>query len=295
MAFVHLRVHSAYSLSEGAITVKALAARAAERRMPAVALTDSNNLFGALEFAQACAERGVQPIMGLELALVGPAATPAAGTRGSVVLLAKDAEGWSNLIRLASAAHLDPPAGAPPGVAEERMRAHAAGLILLTGGTDGPLGRLLADGQDDAAGRWLSMMRDVFGDRLAVELHRHGVPGEREIEAASVALADRFGLPLVATNACYFLDPERFEAHDVLLCIADRRLATDQDRRRATPEHWFKGEAEMRALFADMPEACDNTVALARRCAVMATARKPLLPASPKVGRGRSEAETLRE
>ncbi|GIX11678.1 DNA polymerase III subunit alpha [Elioraea sp.] len=294
MGFVHLRVHSAYSLSEGAIKLETLPGLAVQAGMPAVALTDTNNLFGALEFSSACVKAGVQPILGIELAVAretGEAATPCTDP---VVLLAKDDTGLANLMRLASRAHLDPAPGAPPHVPLATLADHAEGLILLTGGTRGPLARLLLDGQENAARRWLERLAQRFGDRLCVELHRHGVAEERLVEPAMLALADALGLPIVATNDCFFAAPAMHEAHDALLCIADRRLLSEEDRRRVTPEHWFKDEAAMRAAFADLPEACDNTLALARRCAVMARPRSPLLPVSPKVPPGRSEAETVR-
>ena len=294
MGFVHLRVHSAYSLSEGAIKLETLPALAAQAGMPAVALTDTNNLFGALEFSTVCAKAGIQPILGLELALARDEAAEAAAQTDPVVLLAKDETGLGNLMRLASRAHLDPAPGAPPHVPLATLLAHADGLFLLTGGTRGPLARLLSDGQEAAARHWLERLARRFGDRLCVELHRHGVAEERAVEPAMLALADALGLPIVATNDCFFATPDMHEAHDALLCIADRRLIAEEDRRRVTPEHWFKDERAMRAAFADLPEACDNTVELARRCAVMARPRDPLLPASPKVPPGRSEAETVR-
>ncbi len=127
-----------------------------------------------------------------------------------------------------------------------------------------------------------------------MELHRHSLALDHAIEPGLIALADAARLPLVATNDCFFATPAMFEAHDALLCIAEGRLLSEQDRRRVTPEHWFKPAADMRALFADLPEACDNTLAIARRCAVMAETRKPLLPVSPKVRPGSTEEETVR-
>jgi DNA polymerase-3 subunit alpha len=294
MGFVHLRVHSAYSLSEGAIKLETLPTLAARAGMPAVALTDTNNLFGALEFSSACVKAGVQPILGIELALARETGEAASLLTDPVVLLAKDEAGLANLMRLASRAHLDPAPGAPPHVPLATLLDHAEGLLLLTGGTRGPLARLLLDGQESAARHWLERLAHRFGARLCVELHRHGVAEERAIEPPMLALADRLGLPIVATNDCFFATPAMHEAHDALLCIADRRLVSEEDRRRVTPEHWFKDEPAMRAAFADLPEACDNTLALARRSAVMARPRHPLLPVSPKVQPGRSEAETVR-
>ena len=139
----------------------------------------------------------------------------------------------------------------------------------------------------------LARFAEAFPGRVAMELHRHGLPVEAAIEPGLITLADAAGVPLVATNECFFARPEMHLAHDALLCIAGGRLVSEKDRRRVTREHWFKPAAVMRALFSDIPEACDNTLAIARRCAVMAEIRKPLLPICPKVREGASEAETL--
>ena len=140
----------------------------------------------------------------------------------------------------------------------------------------------------------LSAMAEAFGDRAVVELHRHGLALERAVEPGLIALADGHGLPLAATNECFFAKPAMYEAHDALLCIAAGRAVADPERRRVTAEHWFKPAKAMRELFADLPEACDNTLAIARRCAVMAETRKPLLPLCPKVRPGATEDETVR-
>ena len=290
--FVHLRCHSSYSLSEGAIKADKLAALAAAAKMPAVAIGDTANLFGALEFSQACASRGVQPIVGCQVAL-----SRTDGVRldpDPVLLLAQNAAGFANLQRLSSRGFLDTEPGLRPQVSLDLLAANAEGLILLTGGGSGPLFRLLRDGQDAEARTLLAVLADIFGDRLAVELHRLGLAHEAEVEPRMVALADTMGLPLVATNEVFFATPAMHLAHDALLCIAEGRTMAEQDRRRVSPEAWFKPAADMRALFSDLPEACDNTLAIARRCAVMAETRKPLLPACPKVRPGQTEAETLR-
>ena len=169
----------------------------------------------------------------------------------------------------------------------------AEGLFLLTGGTRGPMARLLAEGREADAAAMLARMREAFPQRVAVELHRHGLPLEAAIEPGLLGLADRLDLPLVATNECFFASPSMHQAHDALLCIAEGRLLADAQRRRVTAEHWFKPAASMRELFADLPDACDNTLAIARGCAVMAETRKPLLPACPKVRAGSTEEETL--
>ncbi len=175
------------------------------------------------------------------------------------------------------------------------LEAHAAGLFLLTGGTFGPLGRLLAEGRRGPAETLLRRLAAAFPGRIAVELNRHGLAVERAIEPPMLALADELGLPIVAANDVYFATPAMHEAHDALLCIAEGRTLAEEDRRRVTAEHWFKPAGAMRALFADLPEACDNTLAIARRCAVMAETKKPELPVCPKVGEGMTEAETVRD
>jgi DNA polymerase III subunit alpha len=290
--FVHLRVHSAYSLSEGAIKVDKIAGLARDALMPAVAITDSGNLFGALEFSQYCSAKGVQPIIGCQIALSredNPRLPP-----DPIVLLAQDAAGLANLQRLSSLGFLETDPGLKPQLSLEAIAAHAGGLIILTGGTTGPLARMLSEGQQQAAETLLARLVEAFPDRTVMELHRHGLQVERAVEPGLIGLADSARIPLVATNDCYFATASMHQAHDALLCIAEGRMLSEQDRRRVTPEHWFKPAADMRALFADLPEACENTLAIARRCAVMAESRKPLLPVSPKVRAGSTEEATVR-
>ncbi len=290
--FVHLRTHSAYSLSEGAIRPDQIVALAKEAAMPAAAITDTGNLFGALEFSQYCAAKGIQPIIGCQIALAradNPRLPP-----DPVVLLAQDAAGMANLQRLSSLGFLETDPTLKPQLPFTSIAEYAAGLLLLTGGTTGPIGRLLAEGQKAEAERLLDVTSEAFPGRTIQELHRHSLAVEAAIEPALIAIADARGIPLVATNDCYFAKPDMHEAHDALLCIAEGRTLSERDRRRVTPEHWFKPAADMRTLFADLPEACDNTLAIARRCAVMAETRKPLLPVCPKVHPGQTEEETVR-
>ncbi len=291
--FVHLRVHSSYSLSEGAIKADKIASLAADARMPAVAIADTANLFGAMEFSQACAAKGVQPILGCQISLAredNPRFPP-----DKLVLLAQNAEGFANLQRLSSAGFLETDPHLPPQLPLSRLCGLSSGLILLTGGSSGPFARLLAEGQLPAAQHLLAQLAEAFPGRIAMELNRLGLPNERAVEPGLIRLADQAGLPLVATNHCFFAKPEMYEAHDALLCIAESRTLAERDRRRVSPEAWFKPAKVMRALFADLPEACDNTLAIAQRCAIMAEPRKPMLPVCPKVREGATEEETLRQ
>src|SRR5437660_1612816 len=298
--FIHLRVHSAYSLSAGAIKIKELVQLCRSEAMPAVAITDTGNLFGALEFATACAEAGIQPIIGCEIAL-----SPNGGARNGrppnghlaepdrIVLLVQSETGYRNLMALVSRAYLDGEAGAEPAVTLAAIEAANDGLLCLAGGAAGPVGRLLAEGQVEAAEAALAALKEIFPGRLYIELQRHGLPEEIRCEAGLVDLAYTHALPLVATNDAHFPDRDFYEAHDALLCIAQGRAVADDDRRRLTPEHFFRPAAEMRALFADLPEACDNTLVVARRCAFIPQPQRPILPAFP-LPDGADEASALR-
>jgi DNA polymerase-3 subunit alpha len=292
--FVHLRVRSAYSLLEGAIKTEQIGKLAAKADMPAVALTDRANLFGALEFSVETKETGVQPIIGCALPVTGIgegrperwARTP------TLVLLAQNEVGYRNLTLLSSAAYLDSEATDEPSVPWDKLAAHAEGLILLSGGIDGPVDPLFAVGRAAEAVAALSEMHRVFADRFYVELQRHGLALEAAAEPGLVAFAYERDVPLVATNDVYFAEAGLHRAHDALLCIADGSFVGEADRRQVTAEHWFKPAKAMRALFADLPEACDNTLDIARRCAFMVKKRDPILPRFPTTG-GLTEDEEL--
>jgi DNA polymerase III subunit alpha len=300
--FVHLRTHSAYSLSAGAIKISELAQLCRKAGMPAVAITDSGNLFGALEFATSCAEAGIQPIIGIEIALAknGSGERPQRLANGNgaeperIVLLVQSEIGYRNLMALTSHAFLDGEAGAEPTLTLGDVAAANEGLICLAGGAGGPIGHLIAEGQTEAAEAMLAQLKDIFPGRLYIELMRHGMPEEARSEAGLIDLAYAHDLPLVATNNAYFPDRDFYEAHDALMCIAQGRAVADTDRSHLTPEHFFRPAAEMRALFADLPEACDNTLVIARRCAFIPQPQRPILPAFP-LPEDADEATALRE
>ncbi|WP_417515199.1 DNA polymerase III subunit alpha [Minwuia sp.] len=296
--FVHLRLHTAYSLSEGAIRIGDLAKAAAKAAMPAVAMTDTNNMFGAMEFGPAMGGAGVQPIIGcqLDVQFGNDSRAPAGTVRplfAPVVLLAQNEAGYANLMGLVSAAFLQSDPAFATYLPTGRMENHCDGVIALTGGASGPLGRLLADGETAAARQWLQDMKAGFGDRLYVEIYRHGLAEEDRVEAAMIDLAYEMDLPLVATNDCYFLDEAMHEAHDALICVAEGAYVAQDERRRLTREHRFKSAEEMKTLFADLPEAISNTLAIARRCGFAAPRRGPILPRFPTT-EGRTEADELR-
>jgi len=285
VGFVHLHVHSAYSLREGALGIETLAKLAKADGQPALAITDTNSLFGALEFSEKLVKSGIQPIVGAQLA-IDFQDTPNGGSsrvadvrfqRAPLVLIAKDERGYLNLMNLASRIWLDPTEGDEPHLIFDAL-GDCTGVIALTGGPAGPLDRALAlDMQDIAAAR-LKRLEEKFGDRLYIELQRHGLDDEARVEAGLVDLAYSHALPLVATNEPYFAARSDFEAQDALLCIAEGALLSTEDRRHLSPEHRFKTRAEMTKLFADLPEATDNSVEIALRCSYRPTTRKPILP-----------------
>src|SRR5471032_2213908 len=281
--FVHLHVHSAYSLLKGSIKIPKLAELAKADRQPALALTDTDNMFGALEFSDKLAGYGIQPIIGCELAVdfgdQDPSARNAlAAGPARIVLLASRERGYRSLMRLNSRAFLETPVHQAPHIKLEWLQGCAEDLIALTGGPEGPISLSLFTDQADLAAVRCDRLARLFGDRLYVELQRHGIEKERRVEPGLIDLAYTKGLPLVATNEPYFATADDYEAHDALLCIAGGRLIAETDREQLTPDHRFKTRAEMAVLFADIPEALASTVEIAERCSFRPMTRKPILP-----------------
>ena len=303
--FVHLRVHSAYSLAEGAIKGKELVSLASRNAMPAVAMTDSGNLFGALEFAVTASGAGVQPIIGAQLAIRRDDLEPRSGLKvvggtahtpnqtDQIVLIAQTDAGYRNLMDLISRSFTRTDPGESPQIPFDDLEGRSAGLIALTGGPAGKIGRLLLDNRAEEAETALLDLKALFGDRLYMEIQRHFLDPERRTEAPFLDLAYKHDIPLVATNECFFATESMYEAHDALLCIAERTVIGNPNRRHVTPHHRFKSAEEMRELFSDLPEAVDNTLVIARRCSFMPESLAPILPPFDTVG-GRNEAEELR-
>jgi DNA polymerase III subunit alpha len=303
--FVHLTVRTAYSLAEGAIKVKELVGLCQEARMPAVAVCDTANLFGALEFAVTASKGGVQPIVGSTLNLRREEAEDARRLRvvggtshvvqapDQLVLIAQTDPGYRNLLDLVSQAFLEGDGSEEPQIVMADLEGKTSGVIALTGGARGAVGRLLLEDRKAEAEALLLELHRLFGDRLYIELQRHFLEDERRIEPDLVDLAYKHQIPLVATNDCHFAGEEMYEAHDVLMCIAESTTISNPKRRQVTPHHRFKSAEEMRDLFADLPEAVDNTMVIARRCGFMPTTLDPILPAYD-TGEGRDEGDELR-
>ncbi|MBD8891068.1 DNA polymerase III subunit alpha [Roseibium litorale] len=280
--FVHLRVHSALSLLEGALPIKKLLDLAKADDQPALAITDSGNLFGAQEFSGKAWGSGIQPIIGCQLSVAFEDRTPeerrSEPDLGDLVLLAMDEQSYGNLMELTSRAYLDTDTGLKPHVTHSYLLEKSDGLICLTGGSLGAVGKPLLVGRKDLARGRLATLAGAFSGRCYVEIQRHGMESERKTEDAFLDLAYDLGLPLVATNEAFFPKREDYEAHDALICISEGRVLIEADRRRLTPEHYFKSRAEMVELFADLPEAVASTIEIAQRCSYRPLRRDPILP-----------------
>ncbi|MDP3736888.1 MAG: DNA polymerase III subunit alpha [Hyphomonadaceae bacterium] len=285
--FIHLRVRTALSLLQSMIRPKDLAKWAANTSAPAVGVTD-DNLYAALELAESLSEAGVQFITGLTLDVIEPGVT---GEQGKLALLAQNEAGYRNLMELSSASFLTP-AGDARQVAIATVLKHADGLICLTGGHGGLFNRRAGAGRTEEIRAGLKGLSEAFGDRLYVELQRHGRPEEAAAEGALIELAYELGLPLVATNDARFTRPDQHGTHDVLMCIANSAYVSQADRPRASPQQYLKSPAEMAAAFADLPEALASTVEIAQRCAFRPRKAKPILPPFD-TRRGRDEAAEL--
>ena len=286
-------------MTEGANKVDTIVSLAKDQGMPAVAVTDRNNLFGALEFSLYASKAGVQPIVGCDLGIRreeegGIAVASKLPAIDWLTLLVQSETGYLNLMRLVSRAHLEFKTGSVSALGFGELEGATDGLLAITGSSGSGIGRLLAAGQTPAAAHMLERLQRLFDGRLYLELQRHGEEIARRIEGPLVDLAYERGLPLVATNDVHFPKASMYEAHDVLLCIEQGAHIEDPNRRRLTPEHYFKPAAAMRELFSDLPEACDNTLVIAQRCAYMPAPRKPILPSYTKL-KGRSEGEALRD
>ena len=253
--------------------------------MPAVALTETNNLFSALEFSIAASGAGIQPILGCQVDVGYLAAVPGERPKppAALVLLAQSECGYENLMKLNSCLYLEND-GQLPQVSLEDLTRYSQDLICLSGGAYGPVGQLLQTGQRPAAEKLVQTLAEAFNDRLYIEIQRHpgenGLPeAERLTETAFLEMAYEMALPLVATNDVFFPKSDMYEAHDALICIAEGAYVDQQEpRRKLTAQHYFKSPQEMITLFADLPEAIENTVEIAQRCAFMAYRRDPILP-----------------
>ncbi|MEO1101364.1 MAG: DNA polymerase III subunit alpha, partial [Pseudomonadota bacterium] len=287
--FIHLAVRTSFSLLESMITPKSLSRWTISEAMPAVAVTDRNNLFGALEIAETLSGVGVQPIMACCFDVQGEDLREDP-TR--LTLYAQNEAGYRRLMALSSLAYLESENGIPV-LARSHVFTDTDGLILLTGGAEGLVGRLVAKGKIEEAAEELQGLARAYPGRAYVEITRHGSAAEIATETAMVELAYAHDLPLVATHDARFMKEEDAGAHDAMMCIANSEYLGQDDRQRVEASQYLKTAAEMELLFADLPEAIANTAEIATRCAVKAETHAPILP---NFGDGsRSEIEELRK
>ncbi len=277
--FVHLRVHSEYSISDGMVRIKPLAAACAEMRMPAVAMTDINNVFGLIKFYNAANNNGIKPIVAADVSI--PAEDPGLDPT-PLVLLATDEVGYRNLSELLSRAYLEGQKLGRVGIEQDWLAEQPEGLIALSGGRFGDIGQLLLAGKYDlartAALRWM----EIYPDRFYIELQRTGRENEDAYIVEAVKLAIELACPVVATNDVRFIDQEEFEAHEVKVCIQESRTLSDPRREhRYSEEQYLKSPEQMAELFADIPEALENAVEIARRCSVEIQLGEYFLPEYP--------------
>ncbi len=281
--FVHLRLHSAYSLSEGAIFVKKIPDLCQKMGMPAIAITDTNALFGAPLFSVECKKNKIQPIIGITISFNQHDVSVTNNLRqnqlSKIVLLTMNEDGFQNLSKLITDAYLRiDNLHLGPYITFDELATNNSGLICLSGGVNGPIGMALLNNQPDLARDFSKRFADMFSDRFYMEIQRHATDDEIKTESDFLDLAYDLNIPVVATNDVYFPNVDAFEAHDALLCIAAGTKVIDPDRRRETPEHYFKSVDEMCELFSDLPEAINNTVNIAKRCTYVVPNRPPLLP-----------------
>ena len=297
-SFVHLHLHTEYSLLDGAIRMKELMKKATEFEMPAVAITDHGNLFGAIEFYQEAKKTGIKPIIGCEAYMApGSIKDRPNNMRDAAyhfTLLAKDETGYRNLVKLISTAHLDG-FHYKPRIDKELLAQHSEGLIGMSACLKGEINMAIQSDNMEKARQSAAEFRDIFGaENFFLELHDHGIEAQHKCNRVLPTLAKEFGFGLVAANDVHFLERQHHDAHDVMICIGTGKMVHDERRMRYTPELYFKSADEMRALFPDHPEAITNTLEIAERCNLELEFGKSKYPEYP-APEGKTREVYLRE
>ena len=283
--FVHLRVHTAYSLSEGAMLVPKLIHKLHDQGVPAIAVTDTANMFGGKAFSKYASDEGVKPILGCQFYLRNPDADDVLKAKGRVVepdkivLLVMNESGYQNIMKLMKRSYLDnPKQGEKAQLKMSDLEELNGGLIALTAGVEGQIGRLLLENRKAEAEEVVVKLREIFADRLYMEISRIGLETEQKTEDAFIDFAYKYNIPLVATNEAFFFDADMYEAHDALICIAAGEYVANDDRKKYSPNNRLRSAEEMVELFKDLPEAVQSTVNIAARCNYLSQKVDPLLP-----------------
>jgi DNA polymerase-3 subunit alpha len=277
--FVHLRLHSEYSLVDGLIRIKPLAAKVAEMAMPAVALTDFNNFFGLVKFYKACQANGIKPILGADLLVLNENGE---GNTTQLVLLVADQTGYQNLTKLVSKAYQEGQRQGVPTIKRSWLAEASDGLIAMSGGRGGDIGVALISGRRAEAEQLLLDYMQIFSNRFYLELQRTGRADEEDYLHGAVALASQYSCPVVATNDVRFTQADEFEAHEARVCIHEGRALDDPRReRRFSEQQYLRSAEEMVELFADIPEALQNSIEIAKRCTLDLRLGEYFLPDYP--------------
>ena len=283
--FIPLRNHTTYSLCKGAIKIYEIVERAVAYKMPALGIIDCQNLFAALEFSSACKKAGIQPILGCEMLVIfddpnrkNLSNLDIENSLAKLPLIAQSEEGYKNLMYLVSQSFLNRENGLSPHISFDLLKEKSAGLIALSGGIDGPIGKLLSNNQDLKLAELITEFSKIFPQNFYMEISRHGTHEEEILEEKFIELAFKHNLPLVATNDTYFLTREMHEAQDILTCVGEGKIFLDANRKKFSEEQYFKNCEELEALFSDIPEAIQNTINIAKKCHIMAFERPPTLP-----------------
>ena len=283
--FVHLRVHTAYSLAEGAIMLPKLMKKLNSMGVCAVGVTDSANMFGGKAFSKYASDEGIKPIMGCQFLLRNEDSDNILLSKGKeldpdkIILLVMNSVGYGNIMKLMKRFYLDnTQKGWAPQLTLDNLRDFNEGLIVLSGGVEGTIGRLLLENRKEDAKNYAIKLKEIFGDRFYIEISRLGLETELKTEESFIDIAYENNIPLVATNEVFFLDDEMYEAHDALVCISAGEYVANENRRRFSINNRLKTEEEMVELFSDLPEALDNTVRIAKMCNYLSKKVDPLLP-----------------
>ncbi len=283
--FVHLRVHTAYSLSEGAMLVPKLIHKLHDQGVPAIAVTDTANMFGGKAFSKYASDEGVKPILGCQFYLRNPDADDVLKAKGriiepdKIVLLVMNENGYQNIMKLMKRSYLDnPKQGEKAQLKMSDLEELNGGLIALTAGVEGQIGRLLLENRKAEAEEVVVKLREIFADRLYMEISRIGLETEQKTEDDFIDFAYKYNIPLVATNEAFFFDADMYEAHDALICIAAGEYVANDDRKKYSPNNRLRSAEEMVELFKDLPEAVQSTVNIAARCNYLSQKVDPLLP-----------------
>ena len=270
--FTHLKIHTQYSICEGALRTEELTKYCKENKIKAIGLCDSNNLCGALEFSELMAKVKTQPIIGSQINIHYK------GHSGKIPFLARDIDGYKNLIKLSSKSFMEIEKGDEPHCEIEDLIKNSKGLILLTGSFDGLIGKLFFKNLTDEISILLGKLKNFFNDNLYIEIQRHNDEGEKIFEKFLLNLSEKLNLPLLATQEVFYLNKDMHEAHDAYLCIGEKTYVNVVDRRKYTNEHYLKSSEEMCRLFKDLPDALENNFNFPYRISYRPKNSSPVLP-----------------